>query len=885
MEDARRVRIHTDENDRCVDQEAGKALRMQSSSGKSLRGWAISGLVGLSLTGGLFGLHQYLESHQIKKSRFYSARSHAARQPVALPDLMAEIRQQDHDRFAELPPEAEWIEYRTAPSISASVAMDFVATGRILPPQTSHDLYNFDEPVVGEPQWENAGRQKFVSTSIPITTKQNDEPDARQEPDPLEVTRSPVNLATRPCCFPQTLISELESLRTIASFESGNYSIWCNDVHILIQRIENCQDVSHPELGEYFDRLLVLAEVGQQLADRLATELSIVDRQLRLAHGLYRRALVGKSIWECASRSAPKLVYSANPATYSDLILTQVSRIRKMTSASANGKVWEDYLLLDEWTRLARSPSLDLIQARDLARGFLSRVSTTRATPEQRRFLTSEPVRELALSIQPLATAPVDYKSLLSDLNAIEEDRIHRVRSSVASSIQSLRFSGDSSQVALADVLNNYYRNANIRMAISSELLQRFLPESQVVHKPVRDQILGSDTRGASTIKTKLSVELVPDTSAWNFILKLNGDVASNTRSEKGPAVFYNASSAVVDTARHIRIDADNTRIRAENPSVTTSDMLQGFKTDFDSLPILGDLFRTVARQQFDEQRGLAQRIVRRKIADTADREFDQELHKQLHSAERMYKSKLLSPLNDLNLNPLIVDMQTTERRLIARYRVAGDLQLAAHTPRPIAPSDSHLSIQIHESSVNNAIEQIAFGDEPCTLLELSDRIASALQQQPWKLTEDIPDDVAIRFAKKRPMTIEFQDGKVLFTLRIDQLQQGDRLNLKRFSIIASYVPVVDGMWVSLQLDGPISVDGERIGVRERLPLRTIFSRVFASHRNIDLIPAEFVNNPRAAGLAISQMACHDGWLAVAVSRHDSPHVAQVKAITMQTRR
>ncbi len=284
----------------------------------------------------------------------------------------------------------------------------------------------------------------------------------------------------------------------------------------------------------------------------------------------------------------------------------------------------------------------------------------------------------------PLAFGPIDYRQLANDLEAIETDSVHRCRSAVAQQVQALRFASSKEQVELADAINTFYRNANLRLAISEELLQRCLPKQQLVERPVHSKILGADTRGASQVNTKLQVKLIPDKEAWNMELKLKGDVVANTRSSKGPATFYNDSTAVIDTARKIRVDVNGLKVSGENASVASQDRLRGFNTDFDSLPLLGDMLRFVVRQQFDSERGLAQRIMRRTMADQADTEFDRTLSTKVADAEKQLSGKVLKPLQRMELNPLVVDLETTEKRLIARYRVAGSTQMAAHTPRPL---------------------------------------------------------------------------------------------------------------------------------------------------------------------------------------------------------
>jgi hypothetical protein len=58
--------------------------------------------------------------------------------------------------------------------------------------------------------------------------------------------------------------------------------------------------------------------------------------------------------------------------------------------------------------------------------------------------------------------------------------------------------------------------------------------------------------------------------------------------------------------------------------------------------------------------------------------------------------------------------------------------------------------------------------------------------------------------------------------------------------------------------------------------LRAIFAKVFVSRPEIPLTSDSLVNDPRAKGLAVTQIDVHDGWLAIAVAEGTSPLAAEV---------
>ncbi len=396
-----------------------------------------------------------------------------------------------------------------------------------------------------------------------------------------------------------------------------------------------------------------------------------------------------------------------------------------------------------------------------LATNVLSRLRWERLNESQRNFVDQPEFVELASNLSAWARQPVDYRQMLVDLELLEEDPINRVRFSLASAVQTLRLAEEPNQQAIANALNDHYRNANIRLAIAGKLIERFLPEETYQSKPVRQRILGANTSGDSLVRTEMGLRLVADPDAWHVSLGVEGDMVSSTQSSKGPAIFHNSSQAQISTARTIRIDPFGYKVVADATNVQSQQSLRGMSTDFDGLPIIGDFLRLVIREQFNQQRGPAKRVMHRIIAEEADAEFDTQLAERMKNAQSELQKRLIGPLEALNLNPMVVAMSTTEERLMIRYRVANQAQMASHTARPRAPSDSLLSMQVHQSAINNAIAQLGLSDKTWNLVELGEKMATTLGKEGWTPPEDLPRDVNIRFAPSRPVSVELVDNQL----------------------------------------------------------------------------------------------------------------------------
>jgi hypothetical protein len=612
---------------------------------------------------------------------------------------------------------------------------------------------------------------------------------------------------------------------------------------------------------------------GYELSKQFATDTEIARELARLAYSLERRRAVWTSVQQCVKKSKEYIP----PRDYvidADRIGDALEVARNSLSATDDQEGWNRYLMLDRVEDLAKGRIGSKDEQVHIARQFLTRVTATRVSSVQLKVLRSAPVHRLADQVHPLTISPVDYRKLIMDIEMVECNPVHRSSISLADSIMSLRFSEHPELGAVASAINNHYRNANIRISASEAFLNRMMPKDQIANRPVQQRILGADTRGASQVQTRLKVDLVPESHAWRVRLHLDGDINSTTRSSRNGATFFNSSDADVQAQRELRIDGQSLTINGSPARVESSDSLRRFSTDWDSMPIVGDMFRYVAHREFTQSRPIANRITQRLIAKQTDEEFDTQLKSKIDTAQDGLESRLLGPLQTLQLSPLVMDMQSTEDRLIARYRVANENQLSAFTPRPVAPGDSLLSIQAHQSIFNNLVDRAIDAEREWTIQQLSDSIADLLQQPRPELASDTPNDVTIKFAYPNPISVEFEDDRMLLTLRIASLEQPGRIHLKNFIIRSSYTANVQGLQAELVRDGVVSIDGHRLGSRDRLPLRAIFTKVFAAKSNIPMVAQQLLDDPRAKGFVVSQFEMRDGWLAIAVTDRSMQEVA-----------
>ena len=645
---------------------------------------------------------------------------------------------------------------------------------------------------------------------------------------------------------------------------------WADSVRERLDALQSLPRIGDPNAGDVINQLASLAEEGNRLANEIEDrELSV--RWLRASYAITRRVAIWAPVWDIASSNEPTSAVSDEATP--EKIGNAIAAVKADLAETGDQEGWIKYLLLEE---ILSSPKLE--ERSVLAQRVLSRLQWHGLVDEHRQWLDRDSVNQFATSIQPWARDAVDYASLLNQVELQEGDSVDPISTEIAAAIQTLRFAQSKKANLVADALNAHYRNANVRMAISQPMLERILPSVSPKRLPVRTTMFGSKIRGISRIEADLRIALRPSPDRWLVSLQTLGQVHTSSTGFNGPVAVRTLGNSTFVASTPIEVTARGVQVGNSSVSVQGQTRLRNVRTDYDGWPLVGSLVRGIAENRYQELSGQSNRFANQKIKTQVSSQIKTEVDQRLEKATKQIGQALLGPLAKLELDPQVLDMQTTEDRLSARYRLAGDRQLAANTPRPRAPRTSLMSLQVHQSAINNTLERLVPRGEAITIQDLIQQGGEAFGQAELSLPDDIPSDVSIQFSKSRPVSVEIEDGIVWVTLRIVRLRKGERLNLTKFVVRAAYKAQVDGIKASLVRDGHLRISGPGMSMRERLPVRAIFTKVLSPNHPIALTLPQLVEHPVADGLMVSQLEIRDGWIGLAISENHAPRVALVKS-------
>jgi hypothetical protein len=471
----------------------------------------------------------------------------------------------------------------------------------------------------------------------------------------------------------------------------------------------------------------------------------------------------------------------------------------------------------------------------------------------------------------------VDIQSLSADLEAYEQEPTPRLAWAIREKQRELRTSSDIDQIALADAVDEHYRNANVRIAVTGDLLNRLVERERTEMRRVHERIAGTPVRGRSMTVAESRIQLEPDGGRVRIGWETEGTVDSLTRTEGGPATLKTRGTTNFTARKPIMIESDGVQLPPSNAYAANRSQVVGVYSYFDWIPLIGSYIRSRAIQQYHEKRPRAEAEVEYKVANRVRGRLDYETGTRIHEFEDNFRQRVTDPLEKYGVKLEPVELQTTEERIVARVRVAGDEQLGAHTPRPTAPADSLASVQVHESALTNAALALELDGQRLTAVELRDRLREKFPRlglaAESQTSEELPDDVVFQFAARDAVKFRLVDGVVDLKVSMAELQRGGE-RTRNFIVHATYRPEVDGLKAELVRDGALGIEG-RLGVGERARMHNVFNEIFSTERRLPIVQLDQNVDARLNDLVITQLVVEDGWLGLAIGPNAEGRVAE----------
>ena len=657
---------------------------------------------------------------------------------------------------------------------------------------------------------------------------------------------------------PVALIAQLEALSS-----GSTASPWAQHV---LARVDQLTDVPAPADHNWQPTIVELRQLAAHGFNQ-ALQVSDPAEQsswVRASRSLERRLPVWSLLVDRQFMNEQNASMGRAPSNGAGL-MEALDDVVELTAGSAEASTWREYLRVDDIAGLASVGADDYDESRRaVARDVLVRIDDPWLTLAQRQFLSQPPIQVLAYELRPWASGDASVDTLAAFIERYEATGALHDADAIAELRLRMKWSADPRLQSLADALNRQYRNANMRVAFSGELMNRMIPPQEVRKESVRSRIVGADVRGRSETDTQVHVRLIPDPNVWRFGLEAAGNINSNTVSETWPARLRNRSTMEYEARKLIMINRFGLHAWPAEAQADGRTSLVGIDSGFSAVPILGTIVESVARDQHHQNRGQAVAQVKNRVTKEARERMDAETEPKLASFEERFREHVLEPMSRFAIVAEPVDMSTTEERVQARLRFATEQHLGAHTPRPSAPSDSLASFQLHESAFNNALRGLELDGKRLTVPELHQALAEKIRRHNEAPPGDLPKAAKVEFAKNDAVRIICHDDRIELILNIVELRHG-RDSIRGVGVHAFFRPVVDGLELKVVRDGSLQFSGAHLRTGPRMVLHSVFGKLLPKDQELPVLAAKLNEDPRFAGLMVTQLVIDDGWVAVSI--------------------
>jgi hypothetical protein len=530
---------------------------------------------------------------------------------------------------------------------------------------------------------------------------------------------------------------------------------------------------------------------------------------------------------------------------------------------------WIEYLALDEVQTAFHSLAPNPDAQREAARKALGRINSPALDESQKSYIDQAISPSTLTLLRQAASDEVDHYKLLALMEHYEKTGGSGVAAHhLNDQYQNLLWADDPLSRNIANQIQAHYRNGNVRIAINQQFINQLVPQTPATTEPISENVMGARISGQNHIQNQVRISLIENPNNIDLRFETVGQVDSQTSARKSGFTIQNHSKANFQVFK--RLAFSRTGVISGSPSAFSEakQRLVGLRGQHDRVPILGWLARRVAQQKVAEQTPQAEQMVEERIESTAKDRMQVLVDREVNRLRHALNDRVVQPLISLGLEPDPIQMSTTLDRIVTRYRLAGRDQMGAHTSRPTDFNNDLVSIQVHQSAINNLIERFELNGKEFTAETLRDHLENVVGVVDKNVESTTEAD--FKFADYDAMRIDFREGEITVEIKLSRLQIGKGKKWRRITIGTTYVPEYIGTKMVLTQKDGIELDGKNLKLGDEMAIRTACKVILDDQYSVDLIPPSIAQNaPNGAlhNLIIDRLSISDGWFGVAFNQ------------------
>lgn len=556
------------------------------------------------------------------------------------------------------------------------------------------------------------------------------------------------------------------------------------------------------------------------------------------------------------------------------------SRLRK---DGENGAAWKKHLRIDVLTgKMAEAtPDQESLEA------LLERFQGDHVGLELIWFRdVCDALRRYVEVARILATPemPGQYRDFMTQLAGALDQYANQPSEELATSIYgALVWLDDARQAPeLVAAIRTAYQQPNLHVMLSEPFVTAGLEGPVERDEEIRDCILKTSIFGTGKVSGWIDAQLVPSTDIATIELLVKTTTISHTIGYNGPARIYSLGTTEILASKRLQLDANGLIGSPAASRARTRSTTLDIQTKRGS-----KLVERLAWKRAGKLKGRADAIAGQHAEKKANRRTDEEAADRLSDVNRRYEDKIRVPLRVRRLFPERLAFRSSDTRMEVDGLQARGVQLASAFPAPaITAEQPDMAVQIHESMIHNITADM-FAGRTIRIEDLQDLAQDTLGRIPpaLELDED-REPWGITFAKRRPVSVSFDDGLFRLVLRVERFYRGDE-PVQGMNVSVSYrvQPVPGGFQAARQGDVEVFPPGFQPGSGRQIPprlqaIRSVmmrrFSKVFPPAFDMAgfVPPGEWKDFGR---LQPVQVTADDQWMVLAWRKADTSATASVR--------
>lgn len=555
-----------------------------------------------------------------------------------------------------------------------------------------------------------------------------------------------------------------------------------------------------------------------------------------------------------------------------------LERLRALLDRSGSGGNWRKYL---DWPELERQATSSEAADVEALGKLYRRLDSGASGLEMQEFAGVR--RALGGYLEAVSTARNPEAA------TVYEKRLERLAEAVATAAAAgtpepldpvgpllARLEESGQGLGVVQRIRRAVNRPNLYLQVDESLLGRGVNQAVDETAPINEVLLGTRVRGTGHTTGLVFIDFQPanDRAVVDFVLDATNH--SRTRGGQGPVTVHTIGTTQIDARKRIFIDEQgitSSPVEAD-ASVSTKTAGIGVSARFGKR-----LIRKIASRKVAEMQPKARAISEGRARDRIRSQFEAQTAEPIAQAARDYQTKFRRRLMDRGWYPEMLHINSDDRRLLVTARKSLADQVAAFSHPPAVDPDAVLAARVHETFVNNLIEQ-ELGGRTLTKQLLEEEMKKANRPMPESLENDADQAPwSITFAKRKPVEVKVSDNTVRLTVHGSKYTSGDR-EFPAMDVWAAYkVGRLDGR-ICLVRDGDVQIyppgfvpgGRQKLSVQEtslRRILQKRFNKVFDEVLEIE--PLQLPGQLASAGpLPLEQLdARKDGWLAAGWRKAD----------------